>query len=126
MLHLQLPHELLDAVPLEFNRCLHGILAARGLDGCLYDYGPLAVIPSAALDGVLVWQHVMIHEASTNNTPDLLLNDNEVRDDLILLLVDVSQSVTLLGGALELIRLGSMMLRGILHLDHGGPLGWDG
>ncbi len=94
MLHLELPHEVLDAVPLDFNRCLHCILTARGLNGGLHDYGPLAAIPSTTLDGVLVW-HVVIHEATTP-TPDLLLNHNEVRDDLVLLLVDVSQSVTLL------------------------------
>ena len=94
MLYLQLVHEVLDAVPLDFHGRLHSILAARGFDGGLHDDGPLAVIPSTALDGVLVWL-VMVHEPSTD-TPDLLLNDDEVRDDLVLLLVDVSQSVTLL------------------------------
>jgi hypothetical protein len=38
---------------------------------------------------------VIGHDPGTN-TPDLLLNDNEVRDDLVLLLNDVSESVTLL------------------------------
>ena len=110
---------MLDAIPLDFHGCLHSILATRGLNGGLHDYGPLAVISSTALDGVLVWL-VIVHEASTD-TPDLLLNDDEVRDDLVLLLVDVSQSVTLLR-PLELIRLGPMMLRGVFHVDHGGPL----
>jgi hypothetical protein len=84
----------LDAVPLDFNGCFQCILAARGLDRGLQDYGSLAVIPSAALYGVLVW-HVIGHDPGAN-TSDLLLNDNEVRDDLVLLLIDVSQSVTLL------------------------------
>jgi hypothetical protein len=69
-------------------------LATRGLDRGFHNYGPLAVIPSAALDGVLVW-HVIGHEPGTD-TPNRLLNDNEVRDDLILLLINVSQSITLL------------------------------
>ena len=119
MLYLQLVHEVLDAVSLDFHGCLHCILAARGLDGSLHDYGPLAVIPSTALDGVLVWL-VMVHEAATD-TPDLLLNDDEICDDLVLLLVDVSKSVTLLR-TLELIRLSPMMLRGVFHVDHGEPL----
>lgn len=85
---------MLNAVPLDFNGCFHCILAARGLDGGLHDYGPLAVIPSAALDRVLVW-HVIGHEPGTD-TPDSLLNDNEVRDYLVLPLIDVSQCVTLL------------------------------
>lgn len=123
MLYLQLVHEVLDAVPLDFHGRLHSILAARGFDGGLHDDGPLAVIPSTALDGVLVWL-VMVYESSTDS-PDLLLYYDEVRDDLVFLLVDVSQSITLLR-ALELIRLSPMMLRGFFHVDHGGPLGWNG
>jgi hypothetical protein len=110
---------MLDAIPLDFHGCFHCILAARGLDGSLHDDGPLAVIPSTTLDRVLV-RLVMVYEASTD-TPDFLLNDDEVRDDLVLLLVDVSQSVTLLR-ALELIRLSPMMLRDFFNVDHGGPL----
>ena len=106
---------MLDAVPLDFHGCFHCILAARGLDGGLHDYGPLAVIPSAALDGVLVW-HVIGHDPGTD-TPNRLLNDNQVSDNLVLLLIYVSQSVTLLRPQ-ELIRLSPMMLRDIFHVDH--------